>query len=386
MKKITLGLITLFSLPTFAQWSVVPSGTTGDIDAIHFVDSQLGYCGGGFINLRKTVNGGASWTTLSTQKIRDFSFFDTTFGYAASIVGTSMAKTTDGGTTWANFTPPNSNSLWAVSATSSTTAYFVGTGGVLWKTANGGTSVSVLNSGTLEQLNDIVFTSASVGMIIGESTGIRRTTNGGLSWTVVNSATSLTEMCFVNANVGYAVGSNGKIVKTTDGGLNWTLLTTNSTAHLQGVHFFDINNGLAVGLSGKILFTNDGGATWNLQNSGLTTHLRDVRMLSATKAIVVGDGGKILKNDNITLLGNEGFTIDNETSVYPNPTSNIVNIKSKFTINSVVISDVTGNVVFNSKNNDSTDFILDISNYEAGIYFASISNEKGNSIKKIIKI
>ncbi|MBC5834818.1 T9SS type A sorting domain-containing protein [Flavobacterium sp. F372] len=386
MKKITLGLITLFSLPTLAQWTVVPSGTTGEIDAIHFVDSQLGYCGGGFVNLRKTTNGGASWTTLSTQKIRDFSFVDNTFGYSASVVGTSMAKTIDGGNTWANFTPPTSNSLWAVSATNSTTAYFVGTGGVLWKTSNGGTSVTVLNSGTTEQLNDIVFISPTIGMIIGESTGIRRTTNSGVSWSVVNATTSLTEMCFVNTNVGYAVGSNGKIVKTIDGGLTWTLLVTNSTAHLQGVHFFDINNGLAVGLSGKILFTNDGGVTWNLQNSGLTSHLRDVRMLSASKAIVVGDSGKILKNDNITILGTEEFGIDNEISIYPNPTSSIVNIKSGYNINSIVISDITGNVVFESKNTNNTDLILDINNYASGIYFANISNEKGNIIKKIIKM
>lgn len=283
-----------------SPWLSINSGTSSDLDAIHFFDTQKGICSGGFVNILNTINSGNSWNISSSLGYRDFDFYSRDIGYAASRVGNSIGRTIDGGETWTSLTPPTSNSLWGVAATSSSTVYFVGTGGVLWKTTNSGISFTVLDSGVSDLLTDIVFTNSTTGFILSQISGIRKTTDAGASWTTIYTPNGImTEMHFVNESVGYAIGSDGLVVKTTDAGSTWSILPTNSTSYLQGVHFFDINNGIVVGTGGTILITKDGGTNWDQQNSNTTEILNDARMLSENSAIVIGDNGVILKNENI---------------------------------------------------------------------------------------
>lgn len=388
--KRKLLICTLFLSAFFtaqAQWTTVTVNTTAQLDAIYFINDQTGFCGGGFTGIRKTVNGGATWVTVSsTLNARDFSFADLSNAYVASVVGTSMSKTTDVGANWTSITPPTSNSLWGVAAPNSTTAYFVGTGGVLWKTTNGGATVSVLNSGTTDQLTDVVFTSGTTGYILQQGGTIRKTTNSGASWTVVYSGSiTFTEMDFVDANVGYAVGSGGKVLKTTDAGANWTLLTTNSTSYLQGVNFYDANNGLVVGTGGTILYTSDGGANWVSQPSGTTLTLYDVSMLTATSGVVVGASGKILRNTN--LLSTSENQVTSSIQMMPNPVVDELIIDSVTGIKSIEIYDLLGNKLFSQSqmlmeesHSLNVDFLND------GTYLVSVQTADNNSIiKKIVK-
>lgn len=387
-KLLTLGFIFGSFLIGKAQWtSVAPIGLTADFDDIHFLDSQNGYCAGGFTYTYKTTNGGTTWSATTNQGFRDFTFVNSTYGFAASIVGQSMGKTINGGSSWTLLTPPTSNSLWGVAATSSLTAYFVGTGGVLWKTINGGTSFTVKASGTTNLLTDIHFTSATTGFIIGQSGGIRRTLDAGTTWSVMTNPVgkSLTESCFVNSMVGYVVGSGGLIVKTIDGGTTWTTLTTNSTSYLQGVNFFDINTGIAVGSGGVILYTNDGGVNWYLQNSGITSMLTDVNMLSATSAVVVGESGVILKNANIFVGIEQHKLTPTEISIYPNPVVDKVTVKSTNEINSIEVFDITSKLVISSGSIKTKEHTLDLSKVKSGEYFVTITGLSGKTTQKIIK-
>lgn len=385
MKKIilALGLIFCFSLTGKSQWTAISSGTTAKLDAIYFIDSQIGYCSGAFLNTLETVDGGESWTMGSSQGFRDMDFFDDTYGYGASTVTQSMAKTTDGGMNWTSITPPTSNSLWAVSATSATTAYFVGTGGVIWKTINSGATVTVGNSGTTQLITDIVFTNPTTGFLVVQNGQIKKTTNSGLSWSIVESpGVSLTEMCFVDDNIGYVVGASGTVVKTTDAGLTWNTLTTNSTSNLQGVNFYDQNSGIAVGFEGTILYTNDGGITWDSQNSGTTEILWDVRMLSPTAAVVTGNNGTILKNNNLT-TGVDEKLASFDVKFYPNPTSGQLKIESgQLSITEINIIDINGKTVKTLVTDLS---IIDISNLPAGTYFLQLITDKGLYSEKFIK-
>lgn len=385
-----LGLITCIGLIGKAQWLPITSGSAAKLDAIHFIDSQTGFCAGGFGNTLETTDGGDSWIIGSSQGFRDFGFFDNTFGYGASIVGQSMAKTTNGGSSWTSITPPTSNSLWAVSATSATTAYFVGTGGVLWKTTNGGSSVTVQNSGTTDLLTDIVFTNTTTGYIVTQVSGVIKTVNSGATWNTVYTPPSgvLTEMFFVDDNIGYVVGSDGLVAKTIDAGQNWNNLTTNSVGYLQGVNFFDADNGVVVGTSGEILFTNDGGTTWNSQNSGTSEHLYDVSMLSATSAIVIGDNGTILKNNNIVVGIEENFSPLN-LKFYPNPTSSIFIIEKPNDYKKEVevkILDATSKLITKKVMPiNQQKLVIDITNYSKGIYYLQLIAEDEIFIKPILK-
>ena len=70
---------------------------------------------------------------------------------------------------------------------------------------------------------------------------------------------------------------------------------------------------------------------------------------------------------------------ENSIIISPNPTSGIVEIKSKIPIEKVNVFDFSGRLVLESFNQK-----IDLSNYNSGVYFLKIETSKGVSIKKII--
>jgi len=72
--------------------------------------------------------------------------------------------------------------------------------------------------------------------------------------------------------------------------------------------------------------------------------------------------------------------VASEISIYPNPTTGIVNIEAEG-LNKVVVYDVTGRIM-KSVANEST---IDISNLEAGVYFFSVETANGSAMKKLVK-
>lgn len=83
-------------------------------------------------------------------------------------------------------------------------------------------------------------------------------------------------------------------------------------------------------------------------------------------------------------LGIASNNFDNTISVYPNPVTDVINIKSSSNITSIHIYDVQGRLLQNISNND-TAAVLDISAHMSGIYFVRVTSEKGTKTEKIIK-
>ena len=95
----------------------------------------------------------------------------------------------------------------------------------------------------------------------------------------------------------------------------------------------------------------------------------------------------ILTNDANTtfqVLSNSIPTKDVAISLYPNPTSSMVNIKAENTIKSTELYDVQGRLIQINKE-DSNEVVLDISSYNSGIYFIKVTTDVGSQIKKIVK-
>jgi len=102
------------------------------------------------------------------------------------------------------------------------------------------------------------------------------------------------------------------------------------------------------------------------------------------------------ESGNIILSDREGFFVikkqeiltleDQETvntKLYPNPTSSLITItNSENIINTIEIISFTGKVIFTKNNNTTKKIIIDISNFESGIYLIKINNK---SVKKLIK-
>lgn len=86
---------------------------------------------------------------------------------------------------------------------------------------------------------------------------------------------------------------------------------------------------------------------------------------------------------NANLLVNEN--INTNFQVYPNPSSNLININSDENLKSVTIYDVLGNDILN-KNSNQTNDVIDVSQFNSGLYFVKIQFENGRTTtQKIIK-
>lgn len=83
----------------------------------------------------------------------------------------------------------------------------------------------------------------------------------------------------------------------------------------------------------------------------------------------------------VTTLSNTQFE-SNTISVYPNPTSGILTINTENNVD-VSITDITGKVVF-TKNNVSKNDAINLTGLQKGVYFAKLTAEGINEIKKII--
>lgn len=101
-----------------------------------------------------------------------------------------------------------------------------------------------------------------------------------------------------------------------------------------------------------------------------------------------GTGEFVIKDptfgiDNETILSIDDNTIELSVTLYPNPTTRILNIKSTTAeINSVRVSSVLGQLLFSNSYNGSTQLQLDVSGYERGIYFVTINDK---TTYKVIK-
>ncbi len=95
----------------------------------------------------------------------------------------------------------------------------------------------------------------------------------------------------------------------------------------------------------------------------------------------------IVTNDEQTIfadLSKNDFNKDISIQVYPNPTENEIYIKSETTINSIQLYDGQGRLLLTKLISDNLAKI-DLTSYSAGMYFVTISSDKGIKTEKIIK-
>lgn len=84
------------------------------------------------------------------------------------------------------------------------------------------------------------------------------------------------------------------------------------------------------------------------------------------------------------LLGIEKNEISDYLDIFPNPTSDIINLKSFETILSTEIIDFNGRI-FQSSIQNKNEVTINLETLSSGMYFLKIATNKGSSIQKIIK-
>src|SRR5690606_23265803 len=76
-----------------------------------------------------------------------------------------------------------------------------------------------------------------------------------------------------------------------------------------------------------------------------------------------------------------------QLSIYPNPSSDVINITnaSNILLNGVEIIDLNGRVVKSAKFNGVSEAQVNISDLSAGMYLMNVSSDQGTTTKKIVK-
>lgn len=216
------------------SWSAQNSGTFVNLISVSAVSELTGWVAGIGGIVRKTVNGGLTWTNgnlspsvLNSDIYNIFAWSVNDAICTATPDNTYIYKTSNGGSTW--------------------------------------TQVYTLSGGFINALQMI---SSSEGYGVGDPVGgkwtIVKTTDGGNTW--VRMAT---EPSVLNTDAGWNnslsidgsniwFGTNGtKVYHSTDLGLTWTFGVTTGTSNSYALHFNNITTGL-IGGSAMLMSTNGG--------------------------------------------------------------------------------------------------------------------------------
>jgi len=269
--------------------------------SVAFADPLTGYCTGENGMIRKTINGGNSWTKLPTTDPYVLNHICCIGPDICYVVGNNgrILKTINGGTTWTEQVSGTTTSLNSVYFVSSTTGYIAAMDGSIYSTINGTYWIRQHPSVPTPPLLSVFFIDAYTGYVCGLSGTILKTTDGGTTWNFLNTGVSadFENIFFTDQNTGYACssGNGGMVVKTTNGGSTWVIQTNGGLGSPNTLFFTDSLIGYMAGYDGAIHMTPDGGVTWTGMYSDSTNFLNSVFFMNSTNGWAVGSFGTLLK-------------------------------------------------------------------------------------------
>ena len=284
------------------NWIRMNTGSTYEMNKLHFMDSFTGYALGAGSTILKTTDGGQSWTNLSSgigSGLNDIHFAPgSNTGFVVGPSG-ALRKTTNGGSNWTTIASGVTGTLFSVHFLDANTGFIAGANGVVRKTTNGGSSWTSIFSGT-DYIKDVWFADTQNGFILSPYK-IFRTTNGGASWTSwdANPDYILHRFNFLNAQEGYATADPRTLLRTFDGGITWqTYQLPYPNLSFETAFFLNSNVAYLASAGGRISKTTDGGLTWDNQTSGFAATQQGIDFIDPQNGIFAGGSGEIYYTRN----------------------------------------------------------------------------------------
>lgn len=381
LKNLSILSFICSSFLSFGQWAELHPGLDQKAVWIDCVDANNCIAGGStWGEIFKTTDGGQSWTHLNlfgTWGIYQLKMFHPDTIYAS--LGFRFFKTIDGGNTW-------------IQPTLSTIEhwYFINPdigyglqGTEVVKTTDGGTNWTSAGWALLTgmHLNKLYFLDELNGFGIGGngSTHYIYTTAGAYWDTIYESNEAFSDIQMVTPYIGYACGKNGLLVKTINGGASWNQLANPAQGNrdLRALDFINTNSGYVVGDS-TILKTIDGGNTWISESQNAFSVITDVKVVDLQTAYIAPNyGDKVLKNSQANLVIE---VLEHEMAIgkiYPNPTSDYLNVELQKAGCSIQILDQNGKIIQENRLKDHEVTSLNLSEMKSGLYLYRISDANG---------
>src|SRR5215212_5018124 len=251
----------------------------------------------------------AQWSIIYTNSIapieefRNCYFTNSLNGIvvgAQTVVGNpaTIRKTTNGGASWTPITTANTDTLRSVWFTDDTTGFACGAKGRIIRTFDAGLTWDTVPSGVDNLLRSVTFPTPQIGYICGGNGIILKSIDSGNTWAPQTSPLTqdLINIRFLNQDTGYACSSlgtflNGYVIRTYNGGTTWDTVHFNAQG-LLGIAIADANTIVAAGGNQTIVRSTDGGQTWsNVYTGNAGTNFRSGWFTSPTKGYMVGDIG-----------------------------------------------------------------------------------------------
>ncbi len=281
------------------EFSLLPSGTSYRLYAVHFMSENNGIVVGDTGIILSTDDGGLSWNTVNSgviSTLRGINFSDELTGIIVGSKGTIL-RTTNGGVSWTKLPKASTKDLVGVTFIRQNTWVIVGTGGLILRSTDNGLTWLTIPNNIVVSFFSVAFSDTNVGVMVGTSGNILRTTDGGLSWSKQKSPTlrNLLDVSFSDPATGIAVGSQGTIIQSLDSGATWVYLASGTIYSLNSIFYRDIDRSFLVGDNAVFLDADTSIGIWKPQKTSVTSkNIRSVYFISTGQGIAVGDNGTIL--------------------------------------------------------------------------------------------
>ena len=385
-KKLLLPFLLFLVLVSKGQNTAL----TESFSDIEFIDDNVGFMLTD--KILKTTDGGNNWYAVKSNGTynytNDIVFPTANTGYV--LIKDSIFKSTDKGANW-NFIKKGIKDYVSLSCFDQNNC-IVATQDSIYKTTNGGSlwtrlgvKLSPARKTELFYFNDTIYASQEPKNIV--------SVDGGKTWT--NFGLDYMTLKFVSSNVGYAVSliNISSIYKTIDGAKTWqeTKITLpNKYDEISKLDIFDQNNIVAICSTDVkkiiIVCSSDAGTSWKVKqypenlNYLWKIHFPKINTIWAMSGDLAEPGYKMSNTvECFNSITSTSEIAQQNLSIYPNPTSDLLNIASDFPVN-YFITELGGKQVLSGFGQSAG-----VSSLSNGIYFLSFTHQNQLFTQKFVK-
>ena len=396
--------ILLFGADLRAQerWIKLDSITDRQFMAVQFFSADRGYVAARDGTFLRTFDGGKKWEEIFLPRgimhwinVYDMHFHDTLTGVLVGSLDTNNGLlpepraalwwTYDGGKTWDTQVFDAPGAIRFVQFLNRTFGFFATTAsdGIgrsnFYSTDAGGFEIEHWQKKEMypspERVRGMAFIDNAHAILSGDDefvipSNLYRTDNGGDSWQTYigdqdGSGASFDALHWVPDGL---LGTSGsRIMLSQDSGHNWfTVGSASGTAFYHKFAFLDDDYGFAVPLFGPIMRTTNGGFAWHIMDMPEFAMLHDIWPVEENLAYAVGAAGRMFKLTTAssvrTARGGPTF------SIYPNPSSDYVSIRTEFPAAQGMIIDQLGRTVLSFGLEEDGSSRIDLRQLSPGAY------------------
>jgi photosystem II stability/assembly factor-like uncharacterized protein len=260
--------------------------------------------------VQKSTDAGATWSTTTAPGVTLYGYYDNVLAVSPSdanvviVAGFNMRKSTNGGTSWSSVPVAGHVDNHCVRfAPGSSTTIFSGNDGGLFRTTDGGSTWASLNKGlAITQFYRLGLSKKTAGLLTAGAQDNGNMKLGAGTWTNITNADGMGGFIdFSNDNNVYAAIQYGGLFRSTNGGSTWAPISTPAsgawvTPFIQSP---TVANTIYAATD-KVYKSVDQGTTWAPISGTLSgvSQFTILKVHSKPDFLLAGDGNKLYRTTN----------------------------------------------------------------------------------------